>query len=78
MVCSPLPVRHHRNDHYCYYYVRIKFWVHFRLFDAIAISCQKKIRGIAVCAGVENAFSTTPHVMTVSFHKYDTGFFPGN
>ena len=33
---------------------------------------------IVVCAGVENAFSTTPHVMTVSFHKYDTGFFPGN
>ncbi|XP_076444969.1 histone deacetylase 8-like [Babylonia areolata] len=28
--------------------------------------------------GVENAFSTTPHVLTVSFHKYDTGFFPGS
>ncbi|KAL8559498.1 hypothetical protein ACOMHN_037162 [Nucella lapillus] len=28
--------------------------------------------------GVENAFSTTPHIMTVSFHKHATGFFPGS
>jgi len=28
--------------------------------------------------GVEEAFETTPKVMTVSFHKYDTGFFPGS
>ena len=28
-------------------------------------------------SGVENAFSTTAHVMTLSFHKYGHGFFPG-
>ncbi|KAK7108351.1 histone deacetylase 8-like [Littorina saxatilis] len=28
--------------------------------------------------GVENAFNTTSHVMTVSFHKHDVGFFPGS
>jgi acetoin utilization deacetylase AcuC-like enzyme len=27
--------------------------------------------------GVEDAFSFTPRVMTVSFHKYASGFFPG-
>ncbi|KAK2140531.1 hypothetical protein LSH36_1323g00026 [Paralvinella palmiformis] len=27
--------------------------------------------------GVENAFCVTQKVMTVSFHKYSTGFFPG-
>lgn len=27
--------------------------------------------------GVEDAFSATSKVMTVSFHKYLTGFFPG-
>ncbi|EDO32559.1 predicted protein [Nematostella vectensis] len=27
--------------------------------------------------GVEDAFSFTPKVMTVSFHKYSSGFFPG-
>lgn len=28
-------------------------------------------------AGVEDAFSTTPHVLTLSLHKYSPGFFPG-
>uniref|UniRef100_A0A6P8I495 Histone deacetylase n=1 Tax=Actinia tenebrosa TaxID=6105 RepID=A0A6P8I495_ACTTE len=28
--------------------------------------------------GVEDAFSFTPRVMTVSFHKYASGFFPGS
>jgi hypothetical protein len=27
--------------------------------------------------GVESAFCVTPKVMTVSFHKYSPGFFPG-
>jgi hypothetical protein len=27
--------------------------------------------------GVEDAFSATSKVMTVSFHKYASGFFPG-
>lgn len=28
-------------------------------------------------SGVEDAFSFTSKVMTVSFHKYSPGFFPG-
>jgi histone deacetylase 8 len=27
--------------------------------------------------GVEEAFLFSPQVMTVSFHRYDVGFFPG-
>lgn len=26
---------------------------------------------------MENAFAHTPHVMTVSFHKYGAGYYPG-
>jgi histone deacetylase 8 len=26
--------------------------------------------------GVENAFSFTPHVLTLSLHKYEPGFYP--
>ncbi|XP_021921351.1 histone deacetylase 8-like isoform X2 [Zootermopsis nevadensis] len=28
--------------------------------------------------GVENAFSFSPHVMTLSLHKYEPGFYPGS
>lgn len=32
-----------------------------------------------ICSGngVENAYNFTPKVFTLSFHKYETGFFPG-
>jgi histone deacetylase 8 len=28
--------------------------------------------------GVENAFAFTPHVLTLSLHKYEPGFYPGS
>ena len=28
--------------------------------------------------GVENAFAFTPHVLTLSVHKYEPGFYPGS
>jgi len=28
--------------------------------------------------GVENAFAFTPHVLTLSVHKYELGFYPGS
>ncbi|XP_058052754.1 histone deacetylase 8 isoform X2 [Ahaetulla prasina] len=40
-------------------------------------SGTKGISLFAVCAGVEDAFSFTSKVMTVSLHKFAPGFFPG-
>jgi histone deacetylase 8 len=28
--------------------------------------------------GVQNAFAFTPHVLTLSLHKYEPGFYPGS
>jgi hypothetical protein len=50
-----------------------RVYKYFKNFPA----CILPETGYYIISGVEEAFSSTNKVMTVSVHKYAVGFFPG-